>query len=100
MQTPLEARPTISSLDIRRGYVKRYFTQLNSTRKIYEIDKDQYAIYTTDPMYTTITLSWIIDATNPIDTGEKNTSITKYYDKKIPGLSRKLRNPVEYITGG
>jgi len=99
MQTPFETRPIISSLDIRRGYVKRYFTQMNSTRKIYEIDKDQYAVYTTDPNYTTISLSWIIDATDPTDTSIKNTNIIIYYNKKMPGLSRKLRNPFQYIGG-
>lgn len=99
MQTPLEARPKISNLDIRRGYIKRYFTQMISTKKIYEIDKTQYDAYLLNSYFVTIQLSWVIDTTDPIDTSEKNTNIINYYNKKMPGLSRKLRNPVEYIGG-
>jgi len=99
MSTPLDTRPKISSLDIRRGYVKRYFAQMISTKKIYEIDKEQYDRYSSDTYYVTVQFSWIIDTTDPIGTGEKNINIINYYNNKMPGLSRKLRNPVEYIGG-
>lgn len=95
MITPLEARPKITNLDIQRGYTKRYFTQFVSTKKIYEIDKPQYDYFVSDPLYTTIQLSWII--TSGAETIYKNIQIINYYNKKMIGLNRKLREPAEYM---
>lgn len=102
MITPLESRPNITQTDIVRGYVTRYFTQLNSTRKIYEINKEQYNIFLNDPYYVTIQLPWIIvDLTSNSDSREyitnRNSKIVEHFNNKMQGLNRKLRNFDEYI---
>lgn len=102
MSTPLETRPNITQTDIVRGYVTRYFAQSTSTRKIYEINKEQYTIFKQDPYYTVIQLPWIIvdltSSTNPSeDIKLRNTKIIEYYNAKMLGLINKLRNPQEYI---
>lgn len=106
MQTPSEARPKITELDIRRGYIKRYFVQLISTKKIYEVDKTQYDFFSANPYYSVMVLSWIIAGdinTTVVDNYTKlgiidqNNNIIEYYNKKMSGLNRKLRNPLEYV---
>jgi len=97
MSTPLDVRPIITSTDITRGYVTRYFAQASSTRRIYEIDKQQYNTFSLDPYYTTVKLPWVLVDDGISTAGSKNTKVIEYYNKKIPGLNRKLRNTVEYL---
>lgn len=107
MQLPLDTRPTITTSDIRRGAVMRYFAQSVSTRKIYEIDQEQYNTFRTDPYYVTAQIPWVITGNlytevvgnNTImSIPEQNERIVAFYEKTMPGLSRKLRNFVEYAS--
>lgn len=108
MNTPLDARPLITDADIRRGSVLRYFAQSVSTRKIYEIDRVQFNIFKKDPYYVAIQLPWVITGqlesttvNNNVVLGvrEQNERIINFYNRTVPGLNRKLRDPLEYFIG-
>ena len=106
MSTPLDARPIITEADIRRGSVLRYFAQSVSTRKIYEIDRVQFNIFKKDPYYVTLQLPWIITGklestvvnnNTVLGVREQNERIVNFYNRTMPGLTRKLRDPLEYF---
>lgn len=97
MSSPLEVRPIITSTDITRGYITRYFVQAIATRKIYEVDKPQYSTFGSDPYYVTIKLSWILVDDSMGTAESKNIKVIEYYNKTIPGLRNKLRNPKEFV---
>jgi hypothetical protein len=99
MTIPLEVRPILTDVDIRRGSVLRYFAQSVSSRKIYEIDNTQFNIFNKDPYYVTIQMPWVIvENSVTTDVSEQNTRIIEYYERTMPGLKRKLRNPREYFV--
>lgn len=107
MQIPLDTRPIITSSDIIRGAITRFFAQSVSTRKIYEIDKEQYNTFSKDPYYTVEQIPWIIrgklytevvNNTTILSVSEQNERIVKFYERSIPGLSRKLKNFLEYTS--
>jgi len=99
MTIPLEARPILTDVDIRRGSVLRYFAQSVSTRKIYEIDRNQFNIFNRDPYYVTVQLPWVIvENAVTLSVSEQNTRIIDFYERTMPGLARKLRNPLEYLV--
>lgn len=108
MRTPIETRPRIITEQIQEETIVRYFVQLVSTRKIYEVDLDQYNIFVYNPYYIAIKLPWVIAGNKNTDTFngkvrlgalDKNNNIIKYYNTKLPGLNRKLSNPLEYFVG-
>ena len=109
MTTPYSNRPKITQTDINNGFVTRYFVRHISTKAITEIDKKQYEQFKTNNFYETIDFPWIITgfANNIVATDNqiiygtqhKNVVTTQFYDKKLPGLSRYLPNPLEYFQG-
>lgn len=109
MTTPLSNRPKITPNDIVQGYVTRYFVQNISIPTIVEVDKKQYNVIKTDPNYITIDIKWIISGYSENITStdgkivygakHKNQVTVNWYNKKMPGLNRVLRNLLEYFQG-
>ena len=109
MTTPLTNKPKITQTDINNGYVTRYFLRHISTKLITEVDKRQYEAFKNNVLYEKIDLEWSImgfandklaaDGKLIYGTKHKNTVTTQFYDKKLPGLSRYLPNPLEYFQG-
>lgn len=107
--SPLSNRPVITSKDILSGYVTRYFARNTSTKLITEIDKIQYEMFRNNALYETLDIPWIItglandtvSSDNKIiyGTKHKNTVTINFYENKMPGLNRVLRNPLEYFQG-
>lgn len=107
MQTPIDTRPKITATEIRSTFVTRYFVQMVSTKKIYEVDKKQYQTFSSNPYYITIQLPWVIvgdldtktlNNTIILGVADKNVNITDYYNQKMVGLKKKLSNPLEYYV--
>jgi len=106
---PLSNRPKLTQQDLDIGYVMRYFVQNVSTKAITEIDTTQFAKFQTNPWYETLQLEWYImglandkqakDGKLLYGTRHKNTVTTVFYNERMPGLIRKLRNPLEYFNG-
>ncbi len=108
MQTPIDTRPRITKEDIANQYVMRYFVQMISNKRIYEVDIAQYNIFSKMPYYIAIQMPWIISgdaytvvANGNVITGvvDKNINIINYYDQKIKGLKQILLNPLQYFVG-
>ena len=109
MTTPYSNRPKITQIDISNGYVTRYFVRNVSTRMVTEIDKKQYEAFKNNVLYERIEFPWVItglandqlSTDNKIiyGTKHKNTVTTQFYNKRLPGLDRVLRNPLEYFIG-
>jgi hypothetical protein len=109
MTTPYNNRPKITQTDINNGYVTRYFVQHISTKVITEIDKKQYETFKVNVLYQNINFPWVIaglandtlssDGTVIYGTKHKNTVTTVFYNKKMPGLTRLLSNPLEGFQG-
>lgn len=107
--TPLSNRPKLTQQDLDIGYVMRYFVQHISTKAITEIDATQFAKFQTNPRYETLQLEWYVmglandkrakDGKLLYGTKHKNTVTTVFYNERMPGLIRKLRNPLEYFNG-
>lgn len=109
MNTPYTNKPKITQADINNGYVMRYFVRNLSTKLVTEIDKKQYEAFKNNVLYEKLELQWritgfandIITKDNKIIYGTKhsNTITTQFYDKRLSGLQRVLRNPLEYFQG-
>jgi len=109
MNTPYSNKPKITQDDISNGFVKRYFVRNISTKLITEVDKNQYVSFQSNPLFELLEIPWIITgfakdtvATDkqPIyGTEHKNTVTINFYEIRLPGLSRVLRNPLEYFQG-
>jgi hypothetical protein len=109
MTEPLSNRPKITQTDILNQYVVRYFVKHISIPTIIEIDKKQYDIFGSNPLYTKIELKWIIagfanDVTSKdgkiiYGAKRKNETTIDFYEKKFPGIKNVLRNPLEYFQG-
>lgn len=109
MTTPYTNKPKITQTDLINGYVMRYFVRNVSTREVIEIDKKQYEAFKNNVLYEKLDLQWritgfandIVSTDNKIIYGTKhsNTVTTQFYDKRLPGLQRILRNPLEYFQG-
>jgi len=109
MQTPLSNRPKITNKNIIDGQVIRYFTQHISTKAIIEIDSIQYEIFKNNPIFQLINFPWLISGlandTIAVDgkiiygVKHRNTVSINFYNERMPGLSRLLRNPLEYFQG-
>jgi hypothetical protein len=109
MIEPLSNKPKITTSDIVRGYVPRYFVQHVSLKKITEVDKLQYDSIKNDPMYLTLELKWVItgnsedsrsiDGTFIRGAKHQNTVSIDWYSKTMHGLERILRNPLEFFVG-
>lgn len=109
MTEPLSNRPKISSADVARGHIMRYFIRHISIPKIIEIDKMQYAIFKSNPLYITLELKWIINGfTNNIVATDgniiygvrhQNQMTLGFAEQKLSGIKNFLRNPLEYFQG-
>jgi alpha-tubulin suppressor-like RCC1 family protein len=109
MPTPYSNKPKITSTDIANGYVTRYFVRHISIKVVIEIDKKQYEAFKNNVLYEKIDFPWVItgfandilssDGKIIYGTKHKNTVTTQFYDKKLPGLTRLLKNPLEYFQG-
>jgi alpha-tubulin suppressor-like RCC1 family protein len=109
MTTPYSNRPKVTQADTRNGFVIRYFVRNISTKAITEIDLKQYEVFKRNVLYQTIQFQWVISgfANDILSTDNKiiygtrhrNTVTTDFYEKKMPGLKRVLRNPLEYFQG-
>lgn len=74
-----------------------------------EIDKKQYEAFKNNVLYEKLELQWnisgfandIVSTDNKIiyGTKHKNSVIIEFYNRKLPGLSRLLSNPLEYFQG-
>ncbi len=109
MTVPLSNRPKITQEDLFNGFVTRYFVRSISTNAITEIDSVQFGKFKSNPLYQTLELPWLIvgrayDSTS-VDgkivygTQHKNIVTTIFYDKRMPGLARILREPLKYFNG-
>jgi hypothetical protein len=106
---PLSNRPRITIKDIDAGYIIRYFIQSVSSKKITEVDKVQYDVFKNNPFYQSLQIKWIIggydkdsiatDGQPLYGAGHRNQVSLDFYDKKMPGLKRIIRNPLEYFSG-
>lgn len=109
MSTPYTNKPKITQADINNGYVMRYFVRNVSTKIVTEIDKKQYEAFKNNVLYEKLELQWriagfannILATDNNIIYGTKhsNTVTTQFYEKRLPGLQRILRDPLEYFQG-
>lgn len=109
MPTPYSTRPKITQLDISNGFVTRYFVRHISTKLITEVDKKQYEVFKTNVLYERVEFPWVItgfandtlssDGTVIYGTRHKNTITTEFYNKKMPGLTRLLSNPLDGFQG-
>ena len=109
MPTPYSTRPKVTQRDISNGFVTRYFVQQISTKLITEVDKKQYEAFKKNVLYEYVDFPWVItglandtlatDGNIIYGTKHKNTVTTAFYNKKMPGLTRLLSNPLEGFQG-
>lgn len=109
MAEPLTSKPKITSVDVNRGYVTRYFVRMVSSRKIVEVDKAQYENFKSNPFYQTTQINWIINGNDEdIITSDgktlrgvknQNLVLIDYYNSEMPGITSVLRDPLEYFSG-
>jgi hypothetical protein len=109
MTTPYSTRPKITQVDVRSGFVTRYFVRHISTKLITEVDKKQYEAFKTNVLYERVEFPWVItgfandtlssDGTIIYGAKHKNTVTAVFYDKNMPGLTRLLSNPLEGFQG-
>ena len=109
MRLPLTTSPVLTTTDLSTGVIRRYFVKNTATHRITEVDSAQFSEFSNNPYFQTISLPWVImgnDITITDTTGNvvygvkhKNTEIIKLYEQRMRGLSRVLRNPMEYFYG-
>jgi len=109
MTTPYTNKPKITQTDLINGYVTRYFVRNLSTKEVIEIDQKQYEMFKTNVLYEKLDLQWRISgfANNILATDDNiiygtkhsNTVTTQFYEKRLSGLQRILRDPLEYFQG-
>lgn len=109
IRTPISIKPKITKDDVSNGFIKRYFAKTASSPTIYEINNTQYNYYKTDPYFQTLELMWLISGNDENTTStdgniiygvkHQNEKIVEYYNSKMPGLRRVLKNPLEFFNG-
>ena len=109
MSTAYTNKPKVTQTDILNGYVSRYFVRNVSTKVVTEVDKKQYEAFKLNALHETLELQWnisgfannIISTDNRIiyGTKHKNSVTIQFYEKRLPGLQRILRDPLEYFQG-
>jgi hypothetical protein len=90
-------RPTVKKSDKNKGTVTRYFVQAKNTKKITELDKDNYLLVKkTQPNYALATIEWIIKGPAedkdfngyPFEgAASKNKKAIQALESQIPGIS-------------
>lgn len=100
---------SITLQDINNGYINRYFLKKINEEIFIEIDKQQYESYQSrldNTLYLANTCKWYI--TGPIESAqlpvkkpgiiELNTLEIQRMEKTLPGISKKLNNPLQFYT--
>ena len=106
---PRSNRPKITERNITDGYVMRYFVKQISSKKVIEVDKNQYDVFKNNPFYQNLEMKWVIggydkditsaDGQMIYGAGHRNEVSLDFYEKKMSGLKRVIRNPLEYFNG-
>lgn len=106
---PHSTKPKITQADITSGYVTRRFIKHVSRPTVVEVSAAQYNIFAGNGYYQRLSFQWVIGGTDidiPTVGGQvilgaksQNEILTAYYDKQMSGLSRILRNPLEFFSG-
>ena len=104
--------PYPSDEDLKRGMFKRYFMMKYNEKLIFEIDvvtNDKFLASEYDPnMYTTTTIDWHLsgiphtkqtDGITTLGVYEKNKNSVVIAENKLPGISLKITNYLEFYTG-
>ena len=109
MKAPLSNKPKITTTDIEKGFVSRYFVEFISDPKVVEVDKKQYDEFKKNAFYQTLELPWLIsgyannitavDGKPVYGARHKNQVTVNFYSRQMPELSRLLYNPLEYFQG-
>jgi hypothetical protein len=101
----------ITSADINRGYIIRYFIKRINEQSILEIDNVQYTKYMSNEfdtnMYVATKMYWFINGVSD-DVQEngvlvkgvvtKNQTQIKQSEQQVPGLSKLLTDPLQFYT--
>ena len=101
----------VTSDDIKLGYMTRYFVKKYDNETIFETNsksfKDMASNIMDKKLYTIVELKWYIsgqktDSSNGpvklLGVVTKNLNQIKLAIKRMPGISNKLSNPLEYYT--
>ncbi len=107
MMTPMNTKPRVTQLDVARGSITRYFIKHMSRHQILEIDAGQYDYYKDNPYYITVKLPWVVagnlfpttrNGLPVLSIEEQNRKIVDFYENRMMGLSRKIRNFLEFAS--
>ena len=103
------SRPNITERDLVVGFIMRYFVQNISTKKIMEVNSEQYEMAKSNPLYSTVEIKWIImgiDENTLATNGQviygvkhNNQASINFYNKRMPGLNKMFTGPLEYFNG-
>lgn len=104
---PFPTPPTITNVDIDKGYITRYFLKFLSNKIVIEINKSQFDIFAKNSLYQTISFKWYItgnieDRTdNRVGEGvrTKNQRAINYYSSIMPDLQFTIKGPLQYYKG-
>lgn len=109
--SPIQIVPQITSTDIARGQIQRYFIRKQNESIVFEIDNGQFINWSTNlidnKIYTAVQLEWFITGNiqntkngNIMIPGviTKNTQQIKAAAQTIPELTTILSNPLEFYT--
>ena len=104
---PIATKPKVTQADVDRGSIVRYFVKGISKTNVVEINAEQYNIFKRNPYYTVVKLPWILkgnlfpsvmNGIPVLSIEEQNKKILDFYAKRMPELSRKLTNFLEYAS--
>jgi len=100
---------TITQTDITNGFIQRFFLKKVNEFIFIEISQSQYNLYGTtidDNLYAVDFCKWYISG--PIETTytpvkkpgviELNTNEIQRMERTLPGISKKLNNPLQFYT--
>jgi hypothetical protein len=89
--------PTPNDSDYKRGYITRYFIQKANDRNsnIFEISKDTYKEFTSNPLLITTSLDWRIVG-DDIDIKKSNSESVRLASQKINKLQLYLPNLLQF----
>lgn len=100
---------TITPADITNGFIQRFFFKKNNEFLFFEVSEEQFDLYGSkidDNLYAADSCQWTI--TGPIESKripiyvpgviELNTLEIQRMEQTLPGISKKLTNPLQYYT--
>jgi hypothetical protein len=109
--TPNTAAVSVTTQDIQRGYITRYFFKKYDNENIQETNFQNYNIITTSradrKLYSIVTFKWYItgDQQDTYKNGvlvpgvvSKNSKIISQANQKLKGISNLLTNPLQYYS--